>query len=704
MNSFYKIKKEDKINEFYLNNGLKIKLFNIDKLNGKGCILKVKNGSYFNKIDGLAHLTEHIIMHHNKEFTNNFKFLNGGREAYTYFFHQTYMFYINDLNDNNFRKLLKDFCNSFLNIKLDKEVINEEINSINTEYYLMYSKRHYDTLLNLNNKDKILENKETCGNKNSLSIKTIKEDLQEFINFYYVVENMELLIFDNDNLNNIKSKLKCFEQLPNFNKNLNKNSYYNQFNNYSSNIINLNSILEHKIYKVNTKTNNIINLCFSINNKYLNQDIINYLKYLLTRNSLNSFKNYMKKINILLNIIISNYQINYNFSYFVISIFYGNNFIDKENIILSYFYNYINFIKENFNLIDYNDFKKYTLNKFNINNNLNVQQIIKIFNSNYYKINDNYIFNDFSKNDLINFINSLNINNSLIIIDNFKNTNLNKYIKDKDIKYSIDNNEFKLNNLDNFKNLNLHINISNININKKKKTYKIEDIKHYNKNNLLIDYNKNIKNKNNCNIKIIFKINDIIKNINSYIYYNIYINILKDILYDYFYDYNYFLDFNLYINLINENIILIINCNNNYILKVLIDCFKILDYKINEELFNKYLINYFIQSNNLILSKIINEMFEYNFSNEDILKQKDKIKFNKSFKLNINSLKSIILCNDINIINNIKKLLISFCKDKIITNKLNSKYYNYNLNNLKDKYILSNNLKKIFIKKILFYF
>ena len=87
----------------------------------------------------------------------------------------------------------------------------------------------------------------------------------------------------------------------------------------------------------------------------------------------------------------------------------------------------------------------------------------------------------------LKFIALLNINNYLIIFVNCKNDNLNKYIEDADIKYSVETKNLKLDNKFNLNKLDLYINIFD---NKKIKSYKLEDIKQFNKNNIIIDFNK----------------------------------------------------------------------------------------------------------------------------------------------------------------------------------------------------------------------
>ena len=266
----------DKYEKIKLNNGLNINLFQKKDLNKKIIMLIVNTGSYYSKIDGLAHLMEHYISNNYNKIIKK----NNINIPFNFNTEQILTRYLFSYSNNNltkdisFKKILEIICNSFIINNFDDEIINIEKERIDIEYNLNYI-NNVNNLLFENFIDDY-NNKHGCGNKKYFSIKNLKQELIDFYNFFYNSNFMELYIIDNKPLNLTKQYIKCFEQIKPFNKDLNKNSKF-YINLYNKSFSNYSSIFKNNIFKININNSKSINLIYSINDKYFNLSCFSFL-------------------------------------------------------------------------------------------------------------------------------------------------------------------------------------------------------------------------------------------------------------------------------------------------------------------------------------------------------------------------------------------------------------------------------------------
>ena len=692
-------------NEFKLKNGLNVIRYNIKDIKQKGCLIRINAGSFFEKVDGLAHLIEHCIFYKD-DFVNNVYKLNGYLSASTIQTHTSYHFYINDNKEDkiNFEYCLKEFSKCFYDYTIDDKMIEREINTVDVEFKSKKEGSDFQFV-----EDNL--GKTSHGLKQSLDIKNIKEKIYDFINYFYYAENMTLYIFDDDDLNNVKKKIKCFENIKQNNKDWLSKSEYTSYNRIHKNYDNINHIFKsNQLYKTSNLYNlKHLTLIFSINNNNFNKNAFSYLKYLIN----NHFITYL--INQKLIIEGSFY---YSYTIYKYDIIYITFNLTKKgynnyNSIISSFYDFLNYIINNFNNLNYSKFKDLSLikNYFITNNLKRIMEFIRRSKNEYLK--SNYDCDDnFNKEILETFIKQLNINYALIIINNPEYKNLNNKFKYYDLKYKKEEYKFKKEKQVDF-NIDFSINTINNDLTFKSfKEFKINKVKKdYNK---LIEKDKykiyiddNIEDRK-CNIELKINLDNL--NLDNYIYTNIYSYIINEYLNDIFRnDRLYGLSFE--IKLEDNYLLIIINSILNDIYKILISVIKyLLEFKINEEILNKY---------KLIYKKILNEInnnhhkFAFSFVIKEYLKKSinknyytieeqlnkiDNIKYNKSYKLKMYELESIINCKDKDMIDNIKKILISFSENKLL-NKKNKKEIEYDINKLNNKVI---NINKNCIQMLIY--
>jgi len=757
-------------NTFKLNNGLNVIRYNIRNTNKKGCFLRVKTGAFFEKVDGLAHLVEHCVLNR-KEYIDIINKLNGFSNGSTDIIYTNYLFYINknkenikkkeinkdeigdnniikddndikdvdiikdndndindnkdinydnnnDMNDDNdeneeddkeFKECLKEFSKIFYDYRIDEEIIKKEIKIIDIEF--MSKKKGDDYTIIRNN----LKNKEICGTgiKETLDIENIKDRLYDFINYFYYAENMDLIIFDDDKIENIKEKVKCFE---NIKQNNNEWRMKSEYKNIKEEEIEQ-RIKPNQLYKINIDIEKQIKIYYCINKEIFNKNVYYYLKFLIN----NYLINYLieKKL-----IIGGKFEYN-DYSYKNEIIFIKFKLTDegynKYNYIINIYCKFLNYVIENIRKINFkkiidicfikNYYYKYSTNIKNIMENIiNYNKYLK----DYYDFDNNFNFNIFET-----FIkNQLNINNSLIIINNPDFKDLNEKYKYYDLKYIKEEYKIKEEEIEDF-NFDFTIKLCNEDLTfKKLKNIKIKKEK-YRK---LIDEDKyklyfdSRINKKKCNIYIKLELNNL--NLNDYIYIKIYCRILNDYFMNSFFKFDKF--YGLYCNFslkknFDKNYLHItihsIIYNINKLLFVILN--NLLNYKFNEQTFNtfkllyknllsfNYYNNFSIYDNiNDNLKKLINNNY---YTKKDILNNIDNIKYDNSFKLKFYKLESLIYCSHLKSINKLKDILINFSENNLLNEQKKDNYI-ININLLNNKIInIDNKIQKLtYSKNLLF--
>jgi secreted Zn-dependent insulinase-like peptidase len=164
---------------------------------------------------GLAHFCEHMLFLGNKKYPNGddyFKIVtenNGHFNAYTDREVTNYFF---DIHSLSFEKALDIFSRFFIDPLFNKDKINKEVNSVNSEFeknLIIDTRKRSQVLAFLAEKDNPY-NRFTTGNLKTLtkSAEILGLELrQELINFhkkFYVADKMKLVLFSNDDLDDLE--------------------------------------------------------------------------------------------------------------------------------------------------------------------------------------------------------------------------------------------------------------------------------------------------------------------------------------------------------------------------------------------------------------------------------------------------------------------------------------------------------------------
>ena len=309
-------------------------------------------------------------------------------------------YYLSIMNNYHYQKAIHILLDAFRYPSYDKEIIEKEIQPINSEFYISY--RSYDFLMNviigqLSNKE-IIFNGFACGNNETLK-PSESEKLSKILKQYHMKLNRpEKLFFVfhsnltiNESEEYIKNNFnyKMHEFLDNEIDVEYKKVFEDNINNLQTKEIFDEDLYEHGIYYCSSYKSNILNIFFHIgliNYKEIEFDLIDYYSYLFNSKSLLDKlkeKEYIleiKYINAKKYVLIGNNNVMKLEFYLTEK---GLNELDEVLLIIykyidimknegfqqKFFYNYIKY-KQNLNI---KKFKKYEIigEYFNINNVVN---------------------------------------------------------------------------------------------------------------------------------------------------------------------------------------------------------------------------------------------------------------------------------------------------------------------------------------------
>lgn len=553
----------------------KIEVLLIENMKKKDTIvsLMINIGSHNEKINGLAHFLEHMLFMGNKKYKEE----NYYRDTLTKYGGTSNAFTLNNYTCYYFKILsqyveiiLDIFVHFFIDPLFNKDSVDRELESVNSEFNKIYNNDNVkmEDVLNkyLFNKYDIF----TCGNRKTLKIKNIYEELLSFYNKYYSSNLMKVVIEGNHNTATLVKLAKKFELIKN------KNSIAQKIN-YSP----INSI--HLTIKSETDKNKLI-LLWQIKSDLDFQFIkpLYFITTMFTSSQKNSLYYKLFELRLITNIQ-SNYNIDYadndnvNNEYYLYRLEFEltNLGIKNRNIIISYTFNYINFLKNSDNIRKYyEDLQKFSkINMLYSDYIYDMDYIIyfnsKLFFYNGYKkdmIISDYVFSDYNYSIILSYLNMFSKNNLIIIFSSPEcKTNLvSKWYK---TKYSIKNNpKIPDNNKIQFTKLSLNPFIDNI-------CLKTIDHKNYydkfkKKNNTYYKINNYYKRPIMC-VLIKIKSVHINTNIQNYIYSNLLILLLSDHLKDIIYHVEN-LSSKLSIYVENDNFIISISGLSDIVKKILL--------------------------------------------------------------------------------------------------------------------------------------
>lgn len=642
------------------------------------------------------------------EFFNYINFNGGITNANTSTINTSFYYTINPAK---LQESVNIFVEFFKSPSFNDESINAEINNINSEYIkdIDINIFKYYELLKQNYSYASKFNKFDIGNKKTLQIPNIKEKLIEFFNKYYNPENMKLIVFDNDEIDNIYKKIKIFETL--ISKN---NGFVNNKVLIPKHPFNKNKVI--KIVNKNKYSECI--LFYAIKKEDFNISIFNYISYLICKKSKNGIYTLLHNNNFINNIQINILQ---NLKeYYIIYIFIDilDNGMNNIDILLSILNQYISKFKDNFNKENYNKYLNciklnYLYNDSHIYN-IEIENKIQIVMFNNNIIGDNlenvlftnekhYNYNENILKKYFTILDELSVENSCIVLNSYRNVIINEKVeKYFNIKYEISDNNYLLKNIKfDFKDVYY--------FNEKFNNYNYEKILIKNKiieitNQYLIQPNKDIKLFISSSLSIIPKTTVILlfeipeyKDIKTFILSQILFIAIKHLLYTELYEFTLCGGkFELKINK-NKIYILLEAFNYNIVMLMKIIFEYIVNTKLNETLFktakNKFKLQLEKKLNENLLFKLNMLLFKifYKYAYEiDALENINNVTFNDliGVKFNINNIKALIYGNNFNVNQKIYETIIHYNKMNMNNNNLwalneiiNNKEYIFTINN-----------------------
>jgi insulysin len=203
---------------FQLENGLRVFLIEDSEISECAVSMRVNIGSYqdkYYKIDGLAHLLEHMLFNGTKKYPKENEFSdfvsknNGHTNAYTSGTHTCYHYVI---SPNKILESLEMFADFFVNPTLDENSVDREKEAVNSEHEKNMSDDGWieSYVFRLACDVDNPYNRFSTGNKNTLNIPDIGKKVKELYDTFYSAHMMTLSIAFKENLNSIKDFVEKF--------------------------------------------------------------------------------------------------------------------------------------------------------------------------------------------------------------------------------------------------------------------------------------------------------------------------------------------------------------------------------------------------------------------------------------------------------------------------------------------------------------
>ena len=409
---------------------------------------EVQNGKLTDTIGGISHLAEHMLFGGSEKYKyySFERIMEGIKDFYsnshTGYLNQAY--YISIFNNYKYQKAIDILLDALRHPLYDKEIIEKEIQAINSEFYLGYREFFFliDDIIRQFSSTKTSFNGFGCGNNETLNPK-----LSRILKQYHMVvnkpENIFFVFYSNFTINESKEYIKnnFNYKMYEFPENEIDQEYKKEF---EKNIINLKTteIFDDNLYKhgifFNSNINqNILNIFFHIGNfdyKVSQFDIIEYYDYLFYSVSL--IKKLKEKelvvetdrLGVYTHLLLENNNV------LNLELWLTDNGLNKLDEVLIIIYNYIDILKEEgFKKKYFDNFIKYRENqnimKFRRSEfSYRLNERIDLIIQNYRLYGEDQIFttgtpneNNYNENKLKNCLHNLTYEKSFFLL----NTDLN---------------------------------------------------------------------------------------------------------------------------------------------------------------------------------------------------------------------------------------------------------------------------------------
>jgi len=207
-----------------LPNQLSILLISDKLTNVASVSLSVGVGSLSDgKIYGLAHYLEHMLFMGNEKYPNEDYYqtlvakCGGGTNAYTDTNHTNYYFYV---DPSKLSEVLDVFGHFFIDPLLKTDSLEREMNAVNAEHQKNLTNDGWRTMQArklMSRKNSPLYNFST-GSLDTLKVKTIKQDVDDFYKKYYSANLMSLVVLSTQSLDDLEHLVtNIFKDVPNNN-------------------------------------------------------------------------------------------------------------------------------------------------------------------------------------------------------------------------------------------------------------------------------------------------------------------------------------------------------------------------------------------------------------------------------------------------------------------------------------------------------
>ena len=409
----------------------------------------VDNGHFTDTIGGIAHLAEHMLFAGSQKYkklypydrtfasTKNF-ILNGltGGELQAYF--------VSIYNNYKYQKTIDIMIDSFRHPLYDKEIIEKEIQAINSEFYLNYRHQYFlmeDIIRQLSNPETTF-NRLGCGNNETLNPKESHNISKKLKQYHMIINRPEKIFFVFYSNLSIKKSEKYIKD--NFNYKMYefpeneidkdyKKEFEENLNKFKNNEIFDDNLYKHGIFYNSNNKLNILNIFFHIGKvdyKDIQFDLLEYYYFLFNSKSLLTLLKEKEYI-------ISTDRI----GVYTFTLIENNNVMDIElalsdkglkdlNEVLVIIYKYIGIMKkEGAKRELFENFVKYkeNLNIINFKKDLFTQRLLDNFislNQNYRIYGENQIFTTgtpnitlFNEEKLQNYLNNIKYEKSFFILN-----------------------------------------------------------------------------------------------------------------------------------------------------------------------------------------------------------------------------------------------------------------------------------------------
>lgn len=218
------IKSPKDTNNYYtsvLPNGIKYLIIHDPSADRSACSLDVGMGSLYNPntVEGLAHCVEHVLFLGTEKYPSKNEFSDflsknsGSTNAYTSLEATNFHF---DVANGEIKKALDMFSQFFISPLFTKELIESELNAIDSEYKMdvRNDEERLNSIKSIEGYSNSEYSKFVCGNLQTLKRNDIRDQVIEFYKKHYNPTKMSLCVISDIDIEHMKQTIEeCFSNI-----------------------------------------------------------------------------------------------------------------------------------------------------------------------------------------------------------------------------------------------------------------------------------------------------------------------------------------------------------------------------------------------------------------------------------------------------------------------------------------------------------